>query len=66
MVLGMAVLFAWLLLDGQSRFGVHEVFPALLVSCVVYVAYGSRREHVASEAVRRFFESESKGSVLVS
>jgi Na+/pantothenate symporter len=35
MILGVTVLLAWLL-AGFSAF-VHEVFPALLVSCAVYV-----------------------------
>ena len=55
MALGMAVLFGWLLLDGQSRFGVHEVFPALIVSCTVYVIDSWRRVGVSDPAVQRFF-----------
>ena len=47
MVSGVTVLLGWMLLG--PRDAVHEVFPALLTSCAVYVFFARRSEPAIPE-----------------
>ena len=56
---GMLVLIIWRSLDLNTEFGVHELFPALLTSCVTYAAFAVFTLDVQSRSVTNYFRARS-------